>query len=332
MTRQELKQLIRDLGLDSWVTLSFAQLNNTISLLPTSTYNKMTGSNLKETTILLPIDLSRSKENITAQLENLSKNIKQQAFSVMSGNKSEEQPTVFHYPAKDKEPLIVPKTIQQKAVVFMINQASNIAQKLIEKAQKRKTEGFIINVLITESLTTNDPIFRLDIVTAEHHGVNLVRLKDSKNLPVVSLPIKLQDIVNKQGIDLVKDIRVKCRAFDDQLVANDAKTETITVKRVVRPFPGQTLAHFLKENYEYSTFGKRFIQAFVEKKAADTPVASSLLNDYALLSADERKAYVTGVAATIYSQAENKPATDFIESQGRWFVNSCLNNVEIPKA
>ena len=102
-------------------------------------------------------------------------------------------------------------------------------------------------------------------------------------------------------------------------------------KRVVKPFPGQSLAHFLKENYEYNTFGKNFIQAFIEKKAADTPVSSSLLNDYALLSADQRKAYTTGVAATIYSQAENKPATDFIESQGRWFVNSCLNSTEIPK-
>lgn len=332
MTRQEFEQLLQDLELDSWVKLGFVQLNDTINLLPTNTYNKMTGSNLKETTILMPIDLSRSKENITAQLENLSKNIKQQAFGTISGGKSEEQPTVFHYPVKDKEPLIVPKTIQQKAVVFMINQANNIAQKLIEKAQKRKTEGFVINVLITKGLTTNDPIFRLDIVTAEHHGVNLVRLKDSKNLPVVSLPIKLQDIVNKQSIELIKEIRTKCHAFNDQLVANDAKTDAITVKRVVRPFPGQTLAHFLKENYEYSTFGKRFIQAFIEKKATDAPVASSLLNDYALLSADERKAYITGVAATIYSQAENKPATDFIESHGRWFINSCLNSVEIPKA
>ena len=328
MTRQELKQLLQDLGLDSWVTLSYVQLNNTISLLPTSTYNKMTGSDLKETTILLPIDLTRSKKNITAQLKNLRDNIKQQAFGVMSGGKSEEQPTVFHYPTKDKESLIVPKTIQQKAVVFMLNQANNIAQKLIEKVQKRKTEGFIINVLITK-----DQTFRLDIITAETHGVNLVRLKDSKNLPIVSLPIKLQDIVNnKQAIDLVKDIQTKCHTFNDQLIANDAKTETITVKRVVKPFPGQTLAHFLKENYEYSTFSKRFVQAFVKKKAADTPVASSLFNDYALLSTDERKAYVTGVAATIYSQAEDKPATDFIENQGRWFINSCLNSIEIPKA
>ena len=279
----------------------------------------------------MPIDLMRSEENIKAQLENLRDSIRKQAPNTALGGKPDEQPTVFHYPAKDKEPLIIPKTIQQKAVVFMLNQANNIVQKLIEKAQKHKTEGFVINVLITNALGTEDPIFRLDIVTAEYHGVNLVRLKDHKNLPVVSLPIKLQDIANKQSIELVKELKHKCRVLNTQLVTNDTKFDAITVKRVVRPFPGQTLAHFLKENYEYSTFGKNFIQAFVEKKAADTPVSSNLLNDYALLSADQRKAYVTGVAATIYSQAENKPATDFIESQGRWFVNSCLNSTEIPK-
>lgn len=213
----------------------------------------------------------------------------------------------------------------------MLNQADNIAQKLIEKAQKRKTEGFVINVLITNALGTEDPIFRLDIVTAEHHGVNLVRLKDHKNQPVVSLPIKLQDITGKHSDALIKELKHKCRALNTQLVTNDIKFDAITVKRVIKPFPGQTLAHFLKENYEYSTFGKNFIQAFVEKKAADTPISSNLFNDYALLSADQRKAYITGVAATIYSQAENKLATDFIESQGRWFVNSCLNSTEIPK-
>lgn len=338
MTPLELRQIIRDLELDNWVRLTPTVSNTAVDLLPTAvnllptdTYNKMTGSNLKETSVLIQIDLSRSKENITAQLENLSKNIKQQAFSVMSGGKSEDQPTVSHYPAKDKEPLIIPKTIQQKAVVFMLNQANNIAQKLIEKAQKHKTEGFVINVLITNALGTEDPIFRLDIVTAEHHGVNLVRLKDHKNLPVVSLPIKTQDITGKYSSDLIKELKHKCRVLNTQLVTNDIKFDAITVKRVIKPFPGQTLTHFLKENYEYSTFGKNFIQAFVEKKAADTPVASSLLNDYALLSVDERKAYITGAAATIYSQAENKPATDFIESQGRWFINSCLNSTEIPK-
>ena len=338
MTPLELRQLIRDLELDNWVRLTPIDSNTAVDLLPTAvnllptdTYNKMTGSNLKETSVLIQIDLSRSKENITAQLENLSKNIKQQAFSVMSGGKSEDQPTVFHYPAKDKEPLIIPKTIQQKAVVFMLNQANNIVQKLIEKAQKHKTEGFVINVLITNALGTEGPIFRLDIVTAEHHGVNLVRLKDHKNLPVVSLPIKTQDITGKYSSDLIKELKHKCRVLNTQLVTNDLKFDALTVKRVIKPFPGQTLAHFLKENYEYSTFGKNFIQAFVEKKAADTPVASSLLNDYASLSVDERKAYITGAAATIYSQAENKPATDFIESQGRWFVNSCLNSTEIPK-
>ena len=338
MTPLELRQLIRDLELDNWVRLTPIKSNTAVDLLPTAvnllptdTYNKMTGSNLKETSVLMPIDLTRSEENIKAQLENLRDSIKKQAFNTALGGKPDEQPTVFHYPANDKEPTIIPKTIQQKAVVFMLNQADNITQKLIEKAQKRKTEGFVINVLITNTLGTEDPIFRLDIVTAEHHGVNLVRLKDHKNLPVVSLPIKTQDITGKYSSDLIKELKHKCHAFHTQLVTNDTKFDTITVKRVVKPFPGQTLAHFLKENYEYSTFGKNFIQAFVEKKAADTPIASSLLNDYALLSADQRKAYITGVAATIYSQAENKPATDFIESQGRWFVNSCLNSTEIPK-
>lgn len=338
MTPLELRQLIRDLELDNWVRLTPIKSNTAVDLLPTAvnllptdTYNKMTGSNLKETSVLMPIDLTRSEENIKAQLENLRDSIKKQAFNTALGGKPDEQPTVFHYPAKDEEPTIIPKTIQQKAVVFMLNQADNITQKLIEKAQKRKTEGFVINVLITNALGTEDPIFRLDIVTAEHHGVNLVRLKDHKNLPVVSLPIKTQDVTGKHSSDLVKGIRTKCRVLNTQLVTNDIKFDAITVKRVVKPFPGQTLAHFLKENYEYSTFGKNFIQTFVEKKAADTPVASNLLNDYALLSVDERKAYITGAAATIYSQAENKPATDFIESQGRWFVNSCLNSTEIPK-
>ena len=331
MTPQELEQIIRNLGLDGWITLSPVEPNYIINVHPTDTYNRITGSNLKETSVLIPIDLSRSKENITAQLENFRDNIKKQTFSITLGSQSEDQPTVFHYPAKDKEPLIIPKTIQQKAVVFMLNQANNIVQKLIEKAQKRKTEGFVINVLITDTAITEDSIFRLDIVTAETHGVNLVRLKDIKNLPVVSLPIKMQDIAGKHSSNLIKELKHKCHAFNTQLVTNDTKFDTITVKRVVKPFPGQTLAHFLKENYEYSTFGKNFIQAFVEKKAANTPVSSNLLNDYASLSADERKAYITGAAATIYSQAENKPATDFIESQGRWFVNSCLNSTEIPK-
>lgn len=331
MTPLELRQLIQDLELDNWVRLIPIECNTVVNLLPTTAYNRMTGSNLKETSILMPIDLMRSEENIKAQLENLRDSIKKQAFNVALDGKPDDQPTVFHYPAKDEEPTITPKTIQQKAVGFMLNQVNNIAQKLIEKAQKRKTEGFVINVLITDTAITEDSIFRLDIVTAETHGVNLVRLKDHKNLPVVSLPIKLQDIANKQSIELVKEIKHKCRVLNTQLVTNDTKFDAITIKRVVRPFPGQTLAHFLKENYEYSTFGKNFIQAFVEKKAADTPVASSLLNDYALLSADERKGYITGAAATIYSQAENKPATDFIESQGRWFVNSCLNSTEIPK-
>lgn len=332
MAPQELEQIIRNLELNGWVTLGPIEPNYIINLHPTDTYNRITGSNLKETSVLIPIDLTRSEENITAQLENLRDGIKKQAFNSALGGESDQQPTVFHYPAKDKEPLIIPKTIQQKAVVFMLNQANNIVQKLIEKAQKRKTEGFVINVLITNALGTEDPIFRLDIVTAEHHGVNLVRLKDHKNLPVVSLPIKTQDIAGKHSSDLIKELKHKCHTFHTQLVTNDAKMNTIAVKRVVKPFPGQTLAHFLKENYEYSTFGKNFIQAFVEKKAADTPVASSLLTNYARLSADERKAYITGVAATIYSQAENKPATDFIESQGRWFINSCLNSTEIPKA
>ena len=331
MTPQELEQIIRNLGLDGWITLSPVEPNYIINVHPTDTYNRITGSNLKETSVLMPIDLSRSKENITAQLENFRDNIKKQTFSITLGSQSEDQPTVFHYPAKNKEPLIIPKTIQQKAVVFMLNQANNIVQKLIEKAQKRKTEGFVVNVLITNALGTEDPIFRLDIVTAEHHGVNLVRLKDHKNLPVVSLPIKTQDITGKYSSDLIKELKHKCRVLNTQLVTNDIKFDAVTVKRVIKPFPGQTLAHFLKENYEYSTFGKNFIQAFVEKKAADTPVASSLLNDYASLSTDERKAYITGATATIYSQAENKPATDFIESQGRWFINSCLNSTEIPK-
>ena len=332
MTPQELNQIIQDLELNGWVTLGTTEPNNIINLHPTSTYNRMTGSDLKETSVLIPIDLTRSEENIKAQLENFRNGVMKRAFNLALGGQSEDQSTVFHYPAKDKEPLIIPKTIQQKAVVFMLNQADNITQKLIEKAQKHKTEGFVINVLITNALGTEDPIFRLDIVTAEHHGVNLVRLKDHKNLPVVSLPIKTQDITGKYSSDLIKELKHKCRALNTQLVTNDIKFDAITVKRVIKPFPGQTLAHFLKENYEYSTFGKNFIQAFVEKKAADTPVASSLLNDYALLSADERKGYITGAAATIYSQAENKPATDFIESQGRWFINSCLNSTEIPKA
>lgn len=331
MAPQELEQTIRNLGLNGWVTLSPVEPNCIINLHPTDTYNRITGSNLKETSVLMPIDLTRSEENITAQLENFRDGVKKQAFSITLGGQSEEQPTVFHYPTKDEEATITPKTIQQKAVVFMLNQVNNIAQKLIEKAKIRKTEGFVINVLITDTAITEDPIFRLDIVTAETHGVNLVRLKETKNLPVVSLPIKLQDIVGKHSTELVKDLKTKCHTFNTQLVTNDAKMNAIAVKRVVKPFPGQTLAHFLKENYEYSTFSKNFIQAFVKKKAADTPVASSLLNDYARLSADERKAYVTGVAATIYSQAENKPATDFIESQGRWFINSCLNSTEIPK-
>lgn len=331
MTPLELRQLIRDLELDNWVRLTPIDDNTVVDLLPTAAYNRMTGSNLKETSVLMPIDLTRSEENIKAQLENLRDSIKKQAFNTALGGKPDDQPTVFHYPAKDEEATIIPKTIQQKAVVFMLNQVNNIVQKLIEKAQKRKTEGFVINVLITDTAITEDPIFRLDIVTAETHGVNLVRLKDIKNLPIVSLPVKTQDIAGKHSSDLIKELKHKCHAFNTQLITNDTKFDTITVKRVVRPFPGQTLAHFLKENYEYSTFGKNFIQVFVEKKAADTPVASSLLNDYALLSADERKGYITGAAATIYSQAENKPATDFIESQGRWFVNSCLNSTEIPK-
>lgn len=338
MTPLELRQLIRDLELDNWVRLTPIDDNTVVdllptavNLLPTAAYNRMTGSNLKETSVLMPIDLTRSEENIKAQLENLRDSIKKQAFNTALGGKPDDQPTVFHYPAKDEEATIIPKTIQQKAVVFMLNQVNNIVQKLIEKAQKRKTEGFVINVLITDTAITEDPIFRLDIVTAETHGVNLVRLKDIKNLPIVSLPVKTQDIAGKHSSDLIKELKHKCHAFNTQLITNDTKFDTITVKRVVRPFPGQTLAHFLKENYEYSTFGKNFIQVFVEKKAADTPVASSLLNDYALLSADERKGYITGAAATIYSQAENKPATDFIESQGRWFVNSCLNSTEIPK-
>lgn len=331
MTPQELNQIVQDLELKGWITLSATEPNNIVNVHPTAAYNRITDSNLKETSILMPIDLMRSEENIKAQLENLRDSIKKQAFNVALDGKPDDQPTVFHYPAKDEEATIIPKTIQQKAVVFMLNQANNIVQKLIEKAQKHKTDGFVINVLITNALGTEDPIFRLDIVTAEHHGVNLVRLKDHKNLPVVSLPIKLQDITGKYSDDLIKELKHKCRALNTQLVTNDIKFDAITVKRVVRPFPGQTLAHFLKENYEYSTFGKNFIQAFVEKKAADTPISSSLLNDHARLSADQRKAYITGVAATIYSQAENKPATDFIESQGRWFVNSCLNSTEIPK-
>ena len=331
MAPQELEQIIRNLKLNGWVTLGPIEPNYIINLHPTDTYDRITGSNLKETSVLMPIDLTRSEENITAQLENFRDGIKKQAFNSALGGESDQQPTVFHYPAKDKEPLIIPKTIQQKAVVFMLNQANNIVQKLIEKAQKRKTEGFVINVLITDTAITEDPIFRLDIVTAETHGVNLVRLKDIKNLPVVSLPVKTQDIAGKHSSDLIKELKHKCHAFNTQLVTNDIKFDAVTVKRVIKPFPGQSLAHFLKENYEYSTFGKNFIQAFVEKKAADTPVASSLLTNYARLSADERKAYITGVAATIYSQAENKPATDFIESQGRWFINSCLNSTEIPK-
>ena len=331
MAPQELEQIIRNLKLNGWVTLGPIEPNYIINLHPTDTYDRITGSNLKETSVLMPIDLTRSEENITAQLENFRDGIKKQAFNSALGGESDQQPTVFHYPAKDKEPLIIPKTIQQKAVVFMLNQANNIVQKLIEKAQKRKTEGFVINVLITDTAITEDPIFRHDIVTAETHGVNLVRLKDIKNLPVVSLPVKTQDIAGKHSSDLIKELKHKCHAFNTQLVTNDIKFDAVTVKRVIKPFPGQSLAHFLKENYEYSTFGKNFIQAFVEKKAADTPVASSLLTNYARLSADERKAYITGVAATIYSQAENKPATDFIESQGRWFINSCLNSTEIPK-
>ena len=141
MTPLELRQLIRDLELDNWVRLTPIDVNTIVDLLPTAAYNRMTGSNLKETSVLMPIDLTRSEENIKAQLENLRDSIKKQAFNTALGDKPDEQPTVFHYPTKDEEPLIIPKTIQQKAVVFMLNQANNIVQKLIEKTQKHKTEG-----------------------------------------------------------------------------------------------------------------------------------------------------------------------------------------------
>lgn len=86
MTPQELNQIVQDLELKGWITLSATEPNNIVNVHPTAAYNRITDSNLKETSILMPIDLMRSEENIKAQLENLRDSIKKQAFNVALGD------------------------------------------------------------------------------------------------------------------------------------------------------------------------------------------------------------------------------------------------------